>query len=125
MWKQIMRVIIASAALIAVCQTALADLTSPTYVKAKNFYEKGDCDDAVPLLKQWLLQDTAFLKQHGDIKSAVANAIQFCNPASAKEAEIKMEGGVKVKGDCPKKTNYWDWENGQCRKRRPSRPPLP
>jgi hypothetical protein len=57
---------------------AYADLSSPTYAKAKVEYVKGNCFKALPLLKKYKREDDKFLEKNPEVFSAIKNAIGYC-----------------------------------------------
>lgn len=57
---------------------AYADLSSSTYAKAKEEYVKGDCYEALPLLKKYKREDDKFLTENPKIFSAIKDAIDYC-----------------------------------------------
>jgi hypothetical protein len=59
-------------------QLAWADLNSPTYVRAKQAYTRGDWTGALSALNQYLQEDAAFLAKNADIEKAVEAAVQYC-----------------------------------------------
>jgi hypothetical protein len=57
---------------------AYADLSSSTYAKAKEEYVKGDCYEALPLLKKYKSEDDEFLNKNPTVLSAIKDAIDYC-----------------------------------------------
>lgn len=54
-----------------------ADLSSSTYARAKDEYEKGVCRKAQPLLKKYKKEDDSFLKGNPTVLSAINDAIDL------------------------------------------------
>ena len=57
---------------------AYADLSSSTYAKAKEEYVKGNCYEALPLLKKYENEDDKFLKNSPKVLSAINDAMDYC-----------------------------------------------
>ena len=57
---------------------AYADLDSPTYARAREAYEKGDCNEALPLLKKYEGEDNRFLADNPNISSVLKDAGDYC-----------------------------------------------
>lgn len=57
---------------------AYADLDSVTYAKAREEYVKGDCIEALPLLKKYKSEDDKFLIENPKVLSAIEEALDYC-----------------------------------------------
>lgn len=57
---------------------ASADLGSSTYAKAREEYVKGNCNEALPLLKKYKNEDDMFLDNNPKVLSAIKEAINYC-----------------------------------------------
>ncbi len=57
---------------------AHADLDSPTYAKAKEEFDRGNCYEAWPLLKLYQKEDSRYLNDNPMVLYAIKDAINYC-----------------------------------------------
>ena len=80
----------------------IADLTNPTYLEAKKYYNNGNCERAVELLIKYKEEDSIFLSANKDILSLIDKAIEYCMRGSS---GVKISEGFKVAGIKLKKSD--------------------
>jgi hypothetical protein len=58
---------------------ALADLTSASYMKARQAYKSEDWSTAAKLLRNYVSEDHVFLAKNPDVAEQISAAIAFCD----------------------------------------------
>ena len=80
-------------------QNAFADLTSPSYLSARDAYHNEDWATARTLLQKYTNDDHEFLTKHPDLDAAILKAIIFCDGAIREERTKLGSVGIQADGN--------------------------